>query len=216
MADWEVALIGVAGTALGAIIAIFDHRISATRDEKDRRDERLANAKQRREERLSDAKQIVYQPLMLWIGKTDKTLDNVYYSVHNMDRAISVVKQAEYREVTPPEEWMIPAGLDENTKLQLQTLGSPEVTNVIKDAEFAATRLVDEARSLGLSTIRSGGILSDQGVAHRVIAGWYKSWLIRANRVVNLIRADLDPSLAPVPLSKDRIPEWDEVDEEPR
>ena len=211
MADWEVALIGVAGTALGALIAIVDHRVSAHHEDR-----------QRREERLATAKQAMYQQVMLWVSNTDELLHNVFYSYGEYMTGTPVqgqqwpvilaTKRSEYRTVTPPEKWAVPAALDEITDVQLQALGSPDVTRTLHQAEFAATRVVDEAGSLGVSTILNSDRTPEQvSFADNTIGGWYKSWLLLANRILNLIRADLDPSLVPVPVDKERLFNWDEV-----
>jgi uncharacterized membrane-anchored protein YhcB (DUF1043 family) len=69
MPDWAIALIGVGGTAVGAVISGWTSRSSATREDAGRR-----------EERQWSEKRAVYEELLRWIGNTAGLLDKIHYS----------------------------------------------------------------------------------------------------------------------------------------
>jgi hypothetical protein len=208
MADWVIALIGVGGTALGALISGWTIRLSAAREDA-----------RRREERQWSEKRAVYEGLLQWIGTTDTRLHDIYYSYRQYrEHGVKVpgvagpipqvvaVKQAEYRDILPPDQWALPDPLQESTKIHLTIFASLEIMRVADVAERASVRMADEAMSAGRFAIEDATAREDVGRADDVIDEFYRSWRAATNRLQNSIRNELAPGSEHVPVDESRLP----------
>jgi hypothetical protein len=118
------------------------------------------------------------------------------------------MKQAEYRQIIPPDQWEIPDKPGENILTLLGAYAPPEIAQTAVRVQYSVIRMADEAMSLGRYTIdmptRSD---ADQARADRVIHGYYKTWLTRSNRLINMVRREFDPEAKLIPVDKSQLPE---------
>jgi hypothetical protein len=208
MADWAIALIGVGGTAVGALISSWTSRLSAAREDA-----------RRREERQWSEKRAVYEGLLQWISTTDTRLHDIHYSyrqyrehgvmVPSVDTSIPeivAVKQAEYRDILPPDQWALPDLLQESTKIHLAIFASLAIMRDADVAERASIRVADEAMSAGRFAVEGAAAREDAGRSDDVIDNSYRSWLAATNRLQNSIRNELAPGSEHVPVDENRFP----------
>jgi hypothetical protein len=197
MADWAVALIGVGGTAIGALLSNWTTRMSVSREDARRRDDR----------QWSNTHD-VYEGLLQWVGDTDEHVTDIHYAYTQYrssgsiaptggEPIVSAVKQAEYRRIVPPDQWSLPDRIPESTRVHLAIFGSPEAIGLSTDAERTSVRVADEAMSLGRAAI-GAGFDPDAVRADEVINGFYDSWLETTTRLKNQIRSELAPGSKPL------------------
>jgi hypothetical protein len=232
---WLIALIGVVGVGIGGLMTLWGNHLSASREEKRRNQDRLWEEKRRNQDRLWEEKRRnldrlwkekrkLYETVILWIGRTEKALRDLHYSyaqyvmsppptAENAPRPL-LMKQAEYRQIIPPDQWEIPDQLGENLLTLLGAYAPPEIAQMAVRVQYSAIRMADEVRSLGRYTIdmptRSD---ADQAGADSVINRYYKMWLTRSNRLMNMVRREFDPEAKLIPLDKGQLPQWDALPE---
>jgi hypothetical protein len=153
-------------------------------------------------------------------SQTEKALRDLYYSYQQYISSPAqteenapiplLQKQREYRQIIPPDQWGIPGRLGEDILILLGSYAPPEIVQIAEQVQDTVVRMADEAMSLGRNVInRPSRLGEDRARADRVIGGYYKEWLIRSNRLLNMIRYEFDPKGKPSPIDKSQVPDWD-------
>jgi hypothetical protein len=154
---WLIALIGVAGVVIGGLVTLLGNQLSAGREEKRRNQDRLWEEKRRNQDRLWEEKRKLYETVVLWIGQTEKALRDLYYSYTQYIMSPTptrgnapiplLMKQREYRQIIPPDQWEIPGRLGEDILTLLGAYALPEIAQMTEQVQDSVVRTADEAMS---------------------------------------------------------------------
>jgi hypothetical protein len=192
--DLGAAVIGVIGTLGGGALSMLGTSFTSRRDREAHKSDRLW-------ENRRDA----YFSVLQWVATVDKQLGDIIYTFNDYVEADFaspddewprpiLTKRSEYRTYIHPSRWQLPMELNETTRVRVLALeSSPRLLQAMDDAAQSSVSMADEARSLGVNTIKDRNRTEESvRYAREVLGRLFNTWSEQSRIVVALVRSELE------------------------